>query len=73
MKMIVYKFHDLGVNAKEHKIYISHADNMGFAKKAKLLLQTTFHDIEVEINNLPAVLTCHGGIACCSLHVTYRI
>lgn len=46
---------------------------MGFAKKAKLLLQTTFHDIEVEINNLPAVLTCHGGIACCSLHVTYRI
>lgn len=73
MKMIVDKFHDLGVNAKEHKIYISHADNMGFAKKAKLLLQTTFHDIEVEINNLPAVLTCHGGIACCSLHVTYRI
>ena len=70
LKAITDKFHELGVNAEKYKIYISHADNIVFAKKAKLLLQTTFHGIEVEINNLPAVLTCHGGLACCALHST---
>ena len=73
LKAIVDKFHELGVNAEKYKIYISHADNIVFAKKAKLLLQTTFHGIEVEINNLPAVLTCHGGLACCALQSTYKI
>lgn len=73
LKAIADKFHELGVNAEKYKIYISHADNIVFAKKAKLLLQTTFHGIEVEINNLPAVLTCHGGLACCALHSTYKI
>ena len=73
LKAITDKFHKLGVNAEKYKIYISHADNIVFAKKAKLLLQTTFHGIEVEINNLPAVLTCHGGLACCALHSTYKI
>lgn len=73
LKAITDKFHELGVNAEKYRIYISHADNIVFAKKAKLLLQTTFHGIEVEINNLPAVLTCHGGLACCALHSTYKI
>ena len=73
LKAITDKFHELGVNAEKYKIYISHADNIVFAKKAKLLFQTTFHGIEVEINNLPAVLTCHGGLACCALHSTYKI
>ena len=73
LKTITDKFHELGVNAEKYKIYISHADNIVFAKKSKLLLQTTFHGIEVEINNLPAVLTCHGGLACCALHSTYKI
>ena len=73
LKAITDKFHELGVNAEKYKIYISHADNIIFAKKAKLLLQTAFHGIEVEINNLPAVLTCHGGLACCALHSTYKI
>lgn len=73
LKTIVDKFHELGVNAEKYKIYISHADNIVFAKKAKLLLQTAFHGIDVEINNLPAVLTCHGGLACCALHSTYKI
>jgi DegV family protein with EDD domain len=73
LKSIVDKFHELGVNAKQHKIYISHADNEIFAKKAKLLFQTTFHGIDVEINYLPAVLTCHGGLACCAIHTTYKI
>lgn len=73
LKSIVDKFHELGVNAKQHKIYISHADNETFAKKAKLLFQTTFHGIDVEINYLPAVLTCHGGLACCAIHATYKI
>lgn len=73
LKAIVDKFHELGVNAKQYKIYISDADNLGFAKKAKLLFQTTFHGIEVEINDLPAVLTCHGGLACCAIHSTYKI
>ena len=73
LKAITDKFHELGVNAEKYKIYISHADNIVFAKKAKLLLQTTFHGIEVEINNLPAVLTCHGGLACCAIHTTYKI
>ena len=73
LKAITDKFHELGVNAEKYKIYISHADNIVFAKKSKLLLQTTFHGIEVEINNLPAVLTCHGGLACCGLHSTYKI
>ena len=72
LKAITDKFHELGVNAEKYKIYISHADNIVFAKKSKLLLQTTFHGIEVEINNLPAVLTCHGGLACCALHSTFR-
>lgn len=73
LKAITDKFHELGVNAEKYKIYISHANNIVFAKKAKILLQTTFHGIEVEINNLPAVLTCHGGLACCALHSTYKI
>lgn len=73
LKAIVDKFHELGINAKQYKIYISDADNLGFAKKAKLLFQTTFHGIEVEINDLPAVLTCHGGLACCAIHSTYKI
>ena len=73
LKAITDKFHELGVNAEKYKIYISHADNIVFAKKSKLLLQTTFHGIEVEITNLPAVLTCHGGLACCALHSTYKI
>ena len=73
LKAITDKFHELGVNAEKYKIYISHADNIKKKKKAKLLLQTTFHGIEVEINNLPAVLTCHGGLACCALHSTYKI
>ena len=73
LKAIVDKFHELGVNAKQYKIYISDADNLVFAKKAKLLFQTTFHGIEVEINDLPAVLTCHGGLACCAIHSTYKI
>lgn len=73
LKAITDKFHELGVDAEKYKIYISHADNIVFAKKSKLLLQTTFHGIEVEINNLPAVLTCHGGLACCALHSTYKI
>lgn len=73
LKLILDKFKDLGVNGHDHKIYISHANNMAFAKKAKLLFQTAFQGIEVEINNLPAVLTCHGGLACCSLHATLNI
>lgn len=73
LKAIVDKFHELGVNAKQYKIYISDADNLVFAKKAKLLFQTIFHGIEVEINDLPAVLTCHGGLACCAIHSTYKI
>lgn len=73
LKAIADKFHELGVNAEKYKIYISHANNIVFAKKSKLLLQTAFHGIEVEINNLPAVLTCHGGLACCALHSTYKI
>ena len=72
LKAITDKFHELGVNAEKYKIYISHANNIVFAKKSKLLLQTAFHGIEVEINNLPAVLTCHGGLACCALHSTYK-
>ena len=73
LKAITDNFHELGVNAEKYKIYISHANNIVFAKKSKLLLQTAFHGIEVEINNLPAVLTCHGGLACCALHSTYKI
>ena len=42
LKSIVDKFHELGVNAKQHKIYISHADNE-IAKKAKFIIS----------NNLP--------------------
>lgn len=72
IKMVVDKFHEAGVNKEEYKIYISHADNLSTAKKAKLLFQTVFNGIEVEINALPAVLTCHGGIGCLSYHYTYK-
>ena len=72
LKSIVDKFHELGVNAKQHKIYISHADNETFAKKSKIIISNNLHGIDVEINYLPAVLTCHGGLACCAIHTTYK-
>ena len=54
LKAITDKFHELGVNAEKYKIYISHADNIVFAKKSKLLLQNKYE----KINQDRRLLTC---------------
>lgn len=72
IKAIIDKFHEIGVNSKEYKLYISHANNIIVANKFKEILQQAFTNIDCDILELPAVLTCHGGIGCISIHSTYK-
>lgn len=73
VKTVIQKFKDANVNAKDYTIYISHADNEESAFKAKNLLQEIFEGIDVVVNKLPAVLTCHGGMRCISVHYTHKM
>lgn len=68
IKTMIEKFKSANVNAQDFRIYISHADNEELAIKAKNLLQDIFEGIEVFVNKLPAVLTCHGGLGCIAIH-----
>lgn len=68
VKLVIDKFKEAGVNLKEHRIYICHGDNLEGAKKAKKIIQDVFGEIEVLVSKLPAVLTCHGGLGCISVH-----
>ena len=73
VKTVIDKFKNAGVNAKDYTLYISHADNEESALKAKRLLQDIFDNIEVIVNKLPAVLTCHGGMKCISVHYIHKM
>lgn len=73
VKTVIQKFKDTNVNAKDYTLYISHADNEESAFKARKLLQDIFEGIDVVVNKLPAVLTCHGGMRCISVHYTHKM
>lgn len=73
IKAVLDKFEELKINAKEHRIYLSHADNEYIASKVKEFLQRKFDDIECVIVALPAVLTCHGGLGCIAIQSTYKL
>jgi len=68
IQTIVNKFKELHVLANTHKIYLAHADNLKRAEKIKARLNEEFQGIEFIISALPAVLTCHGGLGCVSIH-----
>lgn len=73
IKMVVDKFKEDNVNANDHSIYILHADNEKMALKIKQLFEEVFPQIEVIVNKLPAVLTCHGGIGCIAMQYTHNM
>lgn len=73
IKLIVEKFKQAQVNADDYRIYISHGDNIIMANKTKELFKDIFEDVEVYISELPAVLTCHGGIGCIALHYVHKM
>ena len=59
-KTIIDKFKEDGVNRKDYTLYISHGDNENSAINVKNIFEETFPGIDIIINKLPAVLTCHG-------------
>lgn len=73
IKSVLDKFAELHINAKEHCIYLSHANNEYIAEKVKEFLQRKFDNIECVIVALPAVLTCHGGLGCIAIQSTYKL
>ena len=73
IKIFIDRLKEDGVNKEDYCLYISHSDNEETALKAKTLLQEEFPGIEVIINKLPAVLTCHGGIGCISIHYVHKM
>lgn len=73
VKTVIDKFKEANVNATDYTLYISHADNEELALKAKKLLQDIFAGIDVVVNKLPAVLTCHGGMKCISVHYVHKM
>ena len=73
VRTVIDKFKEAGVNAQDYTLYISHADNEESALKAKKLLQDIFAGIDVVVNKLPAVLTCHGGMKCISVHYIHKM
>ena len=70
---VIEKFKSLGVNAKEHVIYLAHANNLERANRIKEILGNHFENMEFVISSLPAVLTCHGGLGCVAIHSTYKV
>lgn len=60
------------VDAKTHKLYILNADNMDAANRFIAFAQNQLGAIEVEVLNLPAVLTCHGGMGCIAMQSTLK-
>lgn len=73
IKAVLDKFDDLKINAKEHCIYLSHANNEVIATKVKEFLQRRFDNIECVVLALPAVLTCHGGLGCIAIQPTFKL
>lgn len=73
IKAVLDKFDDLHINAKDHCIYLSHANNELIAQKVKEFLQRKFDNIDCVVLALPAVLTCHGGLGCIAIQPTYKL
>ena len=73
IKAVLDKFDDLKINAKDHCIYLSHANNELIANKVKEFLQRRFDNIDCVVLALPAVLTCHGGLGCIAIQPTYKL
>lgn len=65
--MMIDQFKKENVSGKTHKMYIDHADNLALAQQAQKIMEDAFGMIECEIVDLPAVLTCHGGMGCIAL------
>lgn len=61
-----------GVTKATHKLYISHAANLDAANRFISFAKSTLDDIECEIVDLPAVLTCHGGLGCIAMQSTIK-
>lgn len=70
--MMIEQFKKEHVGGLTHKIYIDHADNLPLAKKAETIMKEQFDNIECEFVDLPAVLTCHGGLGCIALQTTLK-
>ena len=72
-KTIIDKFKEDGVNRKDYTLYISHGDNENSAINVKNIFEETFPGIDIIINKLPAVLTCHGGLGCIAVHYVHKM
>ena len=68
----INQFLDDHVSVQTHKLYIMHADNMEAALRFVAFAQDKLGPIEYEILNLPAVLTCHGGMGCIAMQTTLK-
>lgn len=73
IKMVIDKFKEDGVNGQDYTIYILHADNEEGANKVEKIFADTFAGIDIVINKLPAVLTCHGGIGCIAMQYVHKM
>ncbi|NBK97097.1 MAG: DegV family protein [Erysipelotrichia bacterium] len=60
------------VVALTHKLYISHAANLEAANRFITFAKSKMNDIECELVDLPAVLTCHGGLGCIAMQSTLK-
>ncbi|MFQ8706294.1 MAG: DegV family protein [Thomasclavelia sp.] len=73
IKTAIDKFKEDGVSSNDYTLYISHGDNEDLAINVKNIFQETFSGIDIIINKLPAVLTCHGGLGCIALHYVHKM
>lgn len=73
LKTVIAKFQEGGVNGKDYTCYVSHADNEAAATRVSKILADTFEGIEIKVNKLPAVLTCHGGLGCTAIHYVHKM
>ena len=53
-------------------IYFLDAD-IKLGEKVKNIFEETFPGIDIIINKLPAVLTCHGGLGCIAVHYVHKM
>lgn len=60
------------VEKATHKLYVSHASNLDAANRFITFAKSRLDDIECEIVDLPAVLTCHGGLGCIAMQSTLK-
>lgn len=68
----VDKFRQLNIDSLTHKVYILHADYLKGAQKIEQMCKALFNDIECEIVELPAVLSCHAGLGCIAVQTILK-